>query len=258
MKQELLGFSELVALGSSPDSVRSKFEKRFGKKPDGIALNRETYFNAVKPSICEQYSHYCYKQLGGYEFTESTSLPPQNAILGSSMAVNNGDSEAEVSLQVQGSWSEQQSWSASITTGMTYSEEIGIEGIFKTGMEFSVAITAGRSGSSSVTKSASYTVTVKVPPKSQVEVSIVATMKKERMAFKAPIKVSGMFGANFPKRVQDHYFWFLSADEVLEKTSGEINGYVEGTAAFDVHAHIGQAQPITPKMKQAIKEAATA
>ena len=64
------------------------------------------------------------------------------------------------------------------------------------------------------------------------------------MDFKAPIDVSGMFGANFPDRVRGHYFWFLSASEILPKTSGEISGTIEGTAAFDVHTDIGAAKPI--------------
>lgn len=73
MTQEYLSFSDLAGLDSSPDAVRSKFKDRFGKNHDGISLNHETYYDAVKPRITEQYSHYCYKRLGQYQFTEDSS-----------------------------------------------------------------------------------------------------------------------------------------------------------------------------------------
>lgn len=244
MIQEYLSFSDLAGLDSSPNAVRSKFTDHFGKKPDGIALNNETYYAAVKPPITQQYSHYCYKRLGPYQFTGDSSEPPQQAVVGTNTAINHGDQEAEISLTVEGAWKDTTGWSSSVTTGMTFSEEFTIEGVFKMGMSFSVSATAGKSGSSSVSKSSSATVTVKVPPKSKVTVQMVATMKKEKMDFKVPIDVAGMFGANFPDRVQGHYFWFLSASEVLPKTSGEISGTIEGTAAFDVNTEIGKTEPI--------------
>lgn len=244
MTQEYLSFSDLSGLNSSPNGVRSKFEDHFKKKPDGIALNNETYYDAVKPPITQQYSHYCYKRLGEYQFTEDSQEPPQQAVVGSNTAINHNDQEAEISLTVQGVWSDTTSWSSSVTTGMTFSEEFTIEGVFKMGTSFSISATAGKSGSSSVSKSSSATVSVKVPPKSQVKIQMVATMKKEKMDFTVPIDVSGMFGANFPDRVKGHYFWFLSASELLTKTSGKINGTIEATAAFDVHTEIGTAKPI--------------
>ncbi len=244
MTQEYLQFSDLSALDSSPDAVRTAFKNQFNKTPDGIALNTETYYNAVKPPITEQYSHYCYKVLGPYDFTTDTSEPPQQAVVGSNTAVNNGDTEAEISLTVQGAWTDTTAWSSSITTGMTFSQELTIEGVFKMGMSFSVSATVGQSGSSSVQKSSAATVSVKVPPHSQVTVEMVATMQSETMGFNAPINVSGMFGANFPDRVDGHYFWFLSASQVLPKTSGQITGSIKGTSAFNVHTTIGQATPV--------------
>jgi hypothetical protein len=245
MTQQYLSFSDLPGLDSSPDAVRSKFQKIYGKKPDGIALNNETYYNAVNPPITQQYSHYCYKTLGKYEFSEMSSEPPQDAIVGSNTAYNKGDTEAEIALTVNGAWTEETSYSSSITTGMTFTEEFTIEGVFKMGMSFSVSATVGQSKTSSVQKGASSTVTIKVPPRSKVTVQMVATMKKEKMGFKVPISVSGMFGANFPDRVNGHYFWFNSASEILPKTSGAISGVIEGTAAFDVQTEIGKATPIS-------------
>lgn len=244
MPQEYLSFNDLAGLDSSPNAVREKFKDIFGIQPDGIALNKETYYDAIQPPITEQYGHYCYKKLGQYTFSNDTSNPPENAIVGTNTAYNYGDTEAEISLSVQGQWSETVGWSSSITSGLTFSQEFGIEGIFKMGMSFSVSVTAGRSGSSSTTRTATATVSVKVPPRSKVEVSMVGIMQSESMDYSVPIAVSGMFGANFPKRVNDHYFWFYSAESLLPKTSGVISGTIKGTSVFNVHTEIGKAEPI--------------
>lgn len=244
MNQQYLVFSDLPGLDSSPDAVRSRFQEIYNKRPDGIALNDETYYSAVIPPITQQYSHYCFKTLGDVQFGESSSEPPAQAIVGSNTGRNEGDSEAEIGLIVNGVWNEETGYSSSITAGLTYSAEFGIEGVFKMGSSFSVSVTAGQSKSSSVQRGASATVTVKVPPRSKVTVQMVATMKKEKLSFQVPISVSGMFGANFPDRVQGHYFWFNSASEILPKTSGVISGIIEGTAAFDVQTIIGKPTPL--------------
>ncbi|AYH48080.1 hypothetical protein [Dickeya fangzhongdai] len=244
MTQEYLLFSDLPALNSSPDAVRERFTEEYGMKPDGIALNNETYYDAVNPPITQQYGHYCYKILGDIQYSEAVSTSSSTAIVGSHTAVNTSNEEAEISLTVDGQWEESTSWSSSITTGMSFSSEIGLEGIFKMGMSFSVSITAGKSGSSSISKSTSTTVTVKVPPKSQIEIQMLATMKQEVMNFNAPIRVSGDFGANFPSPANGHYFNFMAAVITLPQTSGNISGQITGVSAFDVRTQIGEAQPI--------------
>ena len=242
--QEYLAFDDLQGLDSNPNAVREAFAKEFGENPDGICVNKETYFGAVKPAITERYGHYCYKRLGTYEFTTDDVEPPQQAIVGSNTAINQGDSSATIQLTVNGSWSESTGYSSSVTTGMKFSTELTIEGVFKIGSEFSMSVTAGSSHTSSVSRSASSSVSVQVPPRSKVKVDMVATMKKEKLGFKVPIDVSGMFGANFPDRVKGHYFWFLDARSVLPKTSGEITGVINGTRSFDVHTVIGKAIPL--------------
>ena len=243
--QELFSFSDLPAVDSSPTAVRQKFQDTFGKNPDGICVNSETYFNAVKPAITQQYGHPCYKALGVFEYQEAASQPPQSAIVGSNYAINNGSEEAQISLTVDGSWSEETSWSSSTTTGLTISEEFTIEGVFKLGASFSVSTTVGESKSNTVAKSSSASVTVTVPPKSKKKIQMVGTLQEEAMNFQAPIAVQGMFGANFPDRVQGHYFWFLSAGQVLPQTTGEIQGTIKHTAVFNVQTEIGETEPLT-------------
>ncbi len=243
--QEKLSFTDLPALNSSPESVRQAFTNKFGTKPDGISVNSETYFNAVKPAITEQYGHPCYKRLGDFNYTKGDGKPPTSAIVGSNVAVNYGDEEATMTLEVQGSWQSEQSWSSESTTGLTISSKFTIEGFFESGMEFSVSTTVGESKTESESRTATASVQVTVPPRSKKKVTMVGTLKKESMDFRAPISVDGMFGANFPKRVQDHYFWFLGASSVLNQTTGEITGTIKNTAVFDVHTEIGKTEPLS-------------
>lgn len=245
MPQQQLVWADLDALGSSPADVRSYFASLYnGVTPDGIALNDQTYYNAVKPAITQQYSHYCYKRLGEIKYGEGVQTKPTQAVVGSNTAFNNGDTEATIGLTVAGAWTETTGWSSSVTAGMTFSSEITLEGVFKMGMSFSVSTTIGKSGSSSVNKSSSATVNVKVPAHSKLKVDMVATMKTEKMDFSSPIQVDGMLGANFPDRVNGHYFWFQPISALVPKTSGTLKGTIEGTSAFDVQTHIGQAVPI--------------
>jgi len=211
--REYMTFDDLQGLNSNPDAVREKFASVYGLTPDGICMNKEGYYAAVSPTITEQYGHYCYKQLGKYEFMrESSTSHVDDAIIGSNTAVNHGDTKATIQLTVNGSWSESTGYSSSVTTGMKFSTEFTIEGVFKMGAEFSMSVTAGSSHSNSESKSSSATVTVEVPPKSKVKVDMVAMLKKENLNFKVPIDVSGMFGANFSDRVNGHYSgsWMLN------------------------------------------------
>ena len=242
--KQALTFSDLDGLDSSPDSVRSRFQSIYGKKPDGIALNSETYFNAVKPAITEQYGHSCYKILGDFTYTEGPAVDQGEIVVGSQTVINNGNQEATMTVNVNGSWTQSTTVSSSVTTGMSFTEEFGIEGIFKLGGSFSMSVTAGTSSTDSKTLGQSASVSVKVPPKSKVQVKMVGQLKQETVSFTAPIRASGIFGANFPDRVQGHYFWFNDAGQVLNKTSGTLSGSVKRASAFDVQTTIDPAEPI--------------
>jgi len=242
---ELMNFKDLKGVGSSPHDVSGKFDDKYGKSPDGICVNNEGYYDYYTPIITESYGHPCYKKLGQYEFQrESATTDVHKAVIGSNTAVNHGDAKASIQLTVNGSWSESTGYSSSITTGMSFSTEFGVEGVFKMGAEFSLSVTAGKSSSSSVSRSSTASVTVEVPPRSKVKVNMVALMKKEKLGFKVPIEVQGMFGANFPDKVHDHYFWFMDARDALPTTTGEISGIIEGTRSFNVNTEIGKAESV--------------
>ncbi len=244
-----LQFKDLAALGSSPSAVRSWFKNSFspnsGKvEPDGIAVNSETYYDAVKPAITEQQSHPAYLTLGTIVYREGPTTGDTQALIGSSNAINKSDQEQEITLAVSGSWEESQGTSTSVTAGLSFTAEVGIEGVFNLGTTFSASVTAGKSSTNTKKRSSEASVTVKVPPKSKIKVSMFGTMKTQTVDYEAPIQVSGMFGANYPSQVSDHYFWFASVDQVLPKTSGTFKGTIHNTSTFDVQTEIGVAEPL--------------
>ncbi|MGN7915532.1 hypothetical protein [Enterobacter sp. 22466] len=244
MALEYLLFSDLSALGSSPDSVKNKFKAIFGTEPDGLALNDETYYSGYQPPITQQYAMHCYKILGVPQFLASSPLESGEVIVGSNTAVNHSDQSAEIALMVVGAWTETMGWNLSVTTGMQFKTEFKVEGIFSTGWEFSLNVSGGKSGSTGTRKSSQATATVQVPAKSKITINMIATMKKVKLDFKAPIKVSGSFGANFPEPVRGHYFWFVDAEQLLPMTQAEITGVITGAAAFDIRTEIGEIESI--------------
>ena len=156
--QQALSFNDLPALNSSPAAVRQKFNDLYKKNPDGISVNDETYFNAVTPAITQQYGHPCYKTLGEFNYVEAASKPPSDAIVGSNYATNDSDEEATITVTVEGAWSQTQSWSSETTTGLSFTEEFTLEGVFKVGTTFNVSTTVGQSKSNTVSKTASASV----------------------------------------------------------------------------------------------------
>ncbi|XP_065838879.1 hydralysin-like [Oscarella lobularis] len=242
--KQALTFSDLDGLGSSPDSVRSRFQSIYGKRPDGIALNSETYFNAVKPAITEQYGLSCYKVLGDFTYTEGPAVDQGEIVVGSQSVLNYGDQEATMTVNVNGSWTQSTTVTSSITTGMSFTAEFAIEGVFKLGGSFNMSVTAGRSSTDSKTLGQSVSVSVTVPARSRVQVKMVGQLKQEAVSFTAPIRASGEFGANFSDRVKGHYFWFNNAEQVLNKTSGILSGSVKRASAFNVQTTIDPAEPI--------------
>lgn len=231
--QEHLLFSDLPALDSSPNSVRESFKTIYGTNPDGIALNNETYFNAVQPPITQQYGHYCYKKIGDITYNYNNNNLPTQIIIATSLVTNETNEPVTQTVYISGEWTKTTSWSTEVTNGLSFSSSISIKGIFEIGGEFNVSTTVGKSESQSITNTASLAITVEVPPRSQRRVKLKALMVKEAARFSAPINVSGYFGANFPKSVNGHYFWFVGASNLLNKTYGTLTGIIENTTAYE-------------------------
>lgn len=246
--REYFSFNDLTAMGSSPAALREKIKSIYGSNPAGLAVNHETYYNAVTPAITEQYGNWCYKTPGEYQFTQDVVDPDsQQVVGGSNYAYNRSSASATITVQVKGSFTETDSWDCSITTGMSYSAEVGIEGILKIGSSFSVSVSEGRSGSKSSTQEVTHTVAIDVPPGKKCKVSIMATSKSESMDYKVPIDVDGYFGSNFDYPVGGgggHYYWFNHSSQVLPRQSGELTGTIKCVRAMDAQTEVGEFEDI--------------
>lgn len=245
MPEDSLVWSDLAALGSSPLAVKEQFQAIWGVEPDGIALNDTTYFNAPTPPITLQDDNFCYKTLGDIDYADGALASGPKTVVGSNAASNDSDSPVTISLIVDGNWLESVRWSSSITAGMSFTRGFDFAGNFGTGSPFAISTTVGESKKAVTTRTSSITVSVTVPPRSMVRVDMVATMAIETIAFTAPIQVTGVMGANFPDRVDGHYFQFAEVSALLPLTSATFTGTVRGTMATDVQTVIGQARPIS-------------
>ncbi|HAS46316.1 MAG TPA: hypothetical protein DCS93_37895 [Microscillaceae bacterium] len=253
MIKEYLTFGDLEGLNSSPASIRSKIASLFSNvTPDGIALNKETYFHAVHPPITEQYNHYCYKTLGTPSFTAGADQGDQNKILATKILDNRGDTAITTTVSFEETITETIGWETSISTGLTFSTSFDVK-IFSIGIEANINVTVGKSGSKTKERKISESVNITIPPKSRVKVTLEGTSGTKVLHMKVPIRVSGHFGANFPHPVaatggdssDTHYFWFPSASSVLAKTSGEITGTIKDASVFQTHTVVHTPEPIS-------------
>ncbi|XP_065839087.1 hydralysin-like [Oscarella lobularis] len=246
VKDELT-FDDLNGLDSSPDTVRKKFSDIFHENPDGIAVNSETRFGALKPAVTVQYNHPAYKVLGDITYSEGQVQDKGQVIMASNYAVNKGTETVTITLNLSGTLSQSDTSSSSVTAGMTFTTEFTIEGVFKIGGAFNTSITVGKSKTETKTTEASSSINVPVPPKSKKKVTIVGFLKEEKVSFSAPITVSGMMGANFPNPVGGdggHYIWFDSVGNLLNKVTGSMNGQISRSMILDVNTEVGKAVPL--------------
>ena len=245
--QDQLTFDDLNGLESSAELVRQKFGSIFSETPDGIAVNSETRFGALKPAVTEQYHHPAYKVLGDITYSEGAVQDKGQIIMASNYAVNNSAETITISLNLSGGKLQSDTTSSSVTAGMTFTTEFTIEGVFKMGGAFNTSITAGKSKTETKTTDVSSSVSVPVPPKSKKKVTMVGTLKEEKVSFSAPITVSGMMGANFPNPVGGdggHYIWFDSVGNLLNKVTGSMNGQISRSMVLDVNTEVGKAEPL--------------
>lgn len=241
---ERLGFSDLTAVDSDAKGVRERFEKEFEKRPNGVCVNDETAFDSIRPAPTQRYRLWCDKIGGAAVLGPQTAGSKSTQILGRNTATNRSDRDAEVTLEVSGSWSHTVSWSYTSTAGLKLSSKIKISAFFEAGGEVSFATTVGEAGSHTTSQQAKASVRVTVPPRSRQTIRLVGTAVEQRRRFKIPVSIHGWFGANFAEPVRGHYIWFLSAPAVLPRISGNWEGEITSAVVFDTRTEIDPAEPI--------------
>jgi hypothetical protein len=220
--RERARFDDLGAFSSSPEAVRAEFKRRYeNMEPDGISLNSETRFNAVKPAITEQYGYWCDKVLGPVVFA-SNLLPPSSELLASEIVQNTTNSEIEVEVTITGRWKELEMF---LLMGMNWSRSITLTGQYHDGIAFNENIPVNQRRVREPERASTTRVKVKVPPRSRVTVKMIGERRTERLTSRPTVTLEGWFGANFPHRVRGHYFWFESAASFVKQA--EMHGFIE-------------------------------
>ncbi|MEU9123075.1 ETX/MTX2 family pore-forming toxin [Streptomyces sp. NPDC048506] len=242
--REKFTLGDLGSVESSPYAVRAAFAELYGEEPDGIAVNDETYFAAVRPPITVTYGHPCLKRLGEFSYHQADEGSDRSVVIGENVALNNSDQPAKIEIRLEGRYTNSVTVSSSVEAGVALSTEIGIEGAFKVGGQFSVTTTLGKETRTENTLVTTSAVTVDVPPHSRKPVRMVALMKEETVDFSVPLQVAGHFGANWSRPVNGHYFWFEPVGKLLPRTDGLAKGTVRGVHKMQVQTEIGAAQPL--------------
>lgn len=242
--REALTWSDLAAVDSSPEAVMQFFEKKYGQKPDGVAVNDQGYANSVDPPVTVRFSKPAFKVLGAPTFDKG-AVRDKTVTVGADTVTNAQDQEVELEAKISGSWTDSTEVSWSTASGLTVSSSIGFgKDAFSIGTEVSVESTIGESKTSSKTGTKETTLKVKVPPRSQVVVEMVGLMKSQDVRFTVPITASGSFGANFGSRVNGAFFWFEPVSNVLPRTSGEAKGVLRAQRVMEVRSQIRETTPL--------------
>lgn len=237
--RELLRWSDLVDLGSSPEKVMQYFEKEYGKKPDGVAVNDQGYAGSVNPPITQRYGRPAYKNMGTPIYVKG-AVSDKTVDIVVDEVINTQDREVELAVKLGGSWKDEASVSWSTTSGLTMTASVSFADVFSIGSEVSLQTTIGESKTMSQTRSKETTVKATVPPRSKVVVKMVGEVSSQDLFFTVPMEASGYFGANFGRRVKDHFFWFAPVSKVLPRTTGEAKGKLRGQRVVKTRAVVGR------------------
>ena len=242
--EEPLKFSDLDDWGSSDSQVRKSFKDRFHSQPDGIALNKETKFNAVTPAITDQYKHPCKKAVGELDWDPESESTPTDVVLWTYLFVNH-DTDEELIVDATQPVNWKNSVSTTVGAGVKFAtaEETSIK-LFSHEWTVEVSISFEHNWSREIEAGTTVTIHTRVPPLRQRRVEVSAVLRKTTLAYSGIASVSGMFGANFPKPVEKHYFWFMDEASILPTTSKSVSGVVHGAKHFNIQVVYHNDEPI--------------
>lgn len=250
MAAEPLLFSDLQGLGSSVDSVTKKIEKKFNATPDGFCINDNgtsgAYLYENGTTVCTNYGWWCNKTAGEVTYQDGGTNKGSSTVLGTQIVENASDEEVTQTVTVTGVKTSSTTISSSITTGLELKASFTVTGVFETGVGFNMSTTVGNSQEDSNQWRVGETVTVKVPPNSKVELEIAGTIATSTVGFSFPVELTEgcYFGANFPHRVNDHYFLHVKGKDVLKHTHGTVTGTLTNVTQIDIKAKVSEATPL--------------
>lgn len=239
---EKLTFGDLEFYNASPAYIRQSFTDYFGTTPDGIAVNNETYYNAVTPAITEQYGKYCYNKV--YTPTiHNKSLSSYSSRVFETYATNGGPSVAHVEKTLAFTEATGTNWNITAGSSISLEATLGFHIPFTVDAESTLTVTGYLEGSTGGSASSAFTfsdvVGIDVPAYSKQKLSLHFVLADGQADLWWPVELDGWFGANFPNKVQDHYWWFLSYTG-----SGTMVAHVTDHSSVRAYITIGDVEPL--------------
>ena len=227
----LTTWDDLAKAGISPKGVEKMYDKKYGVTPDKVYLN---------DGICKDYGHYCYNIQGVPKYNNQKRKTMTK--LGDSRVIEN-NSDFTVKYHVTLSSSHTKSASVTVTNSSSFtfggsitmgSEQLGIELEFQTTFTVTNSVGSTSSTSSDVTVSDSLDFTLDAGQK--VEAQLEITWESLTQEFEIPFTIKGWTGASFPKRVKNHYFWFMTLKNKYDTPTSTLRGVVE--CAYDIKGRL--------------------
>lgn len=224
--REKLTFDHLAGLGFNQHRLKNLITDNFNSSPDGISVNSEGRFNAVNPTITDQYSRFAYIESGNPSVTVTTQSEEEKVVYDYTLYNYSDQTDTHTLVRSHQSGTTS-SWSVSSSVNVTVGGKVGIPLISEGSVEVSVGTTAGGGGSESHVVTNEIQSTVSVPPHSKRRVVLIERIKDAKYEYEIPVYTSGWIGSNFGHKVNGHYYWFSPINNLIgpdgrEKELGEV------------------------------------
>lgn len=180
------------------------FHDRFGQQPKQVHLN---------DGICKTFNKPCFNYFE--EVTYSTQGSKISQQVGNSrMLANNSD--VDVSHEINLTTSKEKSATVTVTKEASFSagqkvslssEPLGISSEFS--VEFTIENSVGSTDSKREEVTVGDTTKVILKPGDKVIIDLDVSWRSLEEEFEIPCSINGWVGADFGKKVNGHYYWFM-------------------------------------------------
>lgn len=211
----------LNELGYNQENKLVDLYYKSGTRPDGICVNDyKTSGSYSGYLLSDRYNWYSYLNIGTAKIKKQTVDTIYDNNIASVWVYNHSDTQTDKStLNYTFTKSQTNNWQNTSSLAVAVGAEFGVS-FLGTGGKGKIDITFENSfsnGSSSTeTESIGYTYWVELPPKTKRQVIIARRKIVTTIECEIPVNITGYVGANFPKKVDGHYFWGLPANLLLK------------------------------------------
>lgn len=230
-RQVLTSWKDFQSVFVTKDLVKDAYKKQYDNvTPDDVHLNDD---------FCFRYEWVSYNYLGDIR-NYDVSIKPVANIDAERVLTNNTDNPYKhtVTLSVTRSKSAEvwvtQSSSISVSASLTLgSQELGVQSQFST--SFQVSNEVGSKDSTSTSVTVTDTIDVDVPAHSKITVALEVSWTSRNQKWEIPVNIdpNGRTGAQFPKRVQGHYYWSMGNSALTDRPlQSKLSGQLE--ASYDI------------------------